>query len=295
MAGAPAPVVIIGAARSGTNMLRDVLTSLPGFTTWPCDEIPYVWRHGNRAHPDDEFTRAMARPAVARSIRGAFARLGGPGGAVVVEKTCANALRVGFVDEVLDGARFVVITRHGMDAAASAMLRWRSDFDLRYSLAKARYVPAGDVPYYALRYVGNRVRRLFSAEKRLAVWGPVFAGMRDLPRDIPLAELAARQWRRCVERTDEDVATIDPARVHRVRYEDFVARPAAELSRILAFLGTGAPADRAAAAVAGVRGGSVGKALRSLAPADQQIIGRVCGPLLARHGYADTAAPGAEA
>ena len=44
-------VVIIGAPRSGTNMLRDVLTSLPGFATWPCDEINLIWRHGNRDLP----------------------------------------------------------------------------------------------------------------------------------------------------------------------------------------------------------------------------------------------------
>ena len=281
----PPPVVIIGAARSGTNMLRDVLTSLPEFTTWPCDEIPYVWRHGNRRHPDDEFTREMARPEVRRGIRDEFARQGRRGDGVVVEKTCANALRVRFVDEVLPDARFVVIVRHGMDAAASAMLRWRSSFDLGYSLAKARFVPPGDVPYYALRYLGNRLRRLFAGDKRLAVWGPVFRGMRELPRDIPLAELAARQWRACVERTDEDLAAIDPARVHRVRYEDFVAAPVQELAAILRFLDQPVDDADAAAAVGAVRAGSVGKAARSLPASDQAVIARVCAPVLERHGY----------
>ena len=47
-------IIIIGAPRSGTNMLRDVLTALPGFETWPCDEINLAWRHGNRALPSDE-------------------------------------------------------------------------------------------------------------------------------------------------------------------------------------------------------------------------------------------------
>ena len=44
--------MIIGAARSGTNMLRDVLTSLDGVDTWPCDEINYIWRHGNIRWPE---------------------------------------------------------------------------------------------------------------------------------------------------------------------------------------------------------------------------------------------------
>jgi len=69
------PVIIIGAARSGTNMLRDVLCSIPGLTTWPCDEIPYIWRHGNRDHPDDEFSPDMARPDVQRYILNQFRRI----------------------------------------------------------------------------------------------------------------------------------------------------------------------------------------------------------------------------
>ena len=48
------PLIIIGAGRSGTNILRDTLTSLSGFETWPCDEINPIWRHGNLFWPDDE-------------------------------------------------------------------------------------------------------------------------------------------------------------------------------------------------------------------------------------------------
>ena len=35
-------VIIIGAPRSGTNILRDTLTSLSNVGTWGCDEIPYL-------------------------------------------------------------------------------------------------------------------------------------------------------------------------------------------------------------------------------------------------------------
>ncbi len=80
-------------------MLRDVLTGLPGFATWPCDEINLVWRHGNRDHPSDELAAEHAPPRGAR-LR---PRAGSTGSArkydaaVVVEKTCANSLRVEFV------------------------------------------------------------------------------------------------------------------------------------------------------------------------------------------------------
>ena len=75
MADAYQPVIIIGAARSGTNMLRDVLTSLPGVGTWPCDEINYIWRHRNARNPLDEFQPEQATDPVRRFIRGEFDRI----------------------------------------------------------------------------------------------------------------------------------------------------------------------------------------------------------------------------
>lgn len=272
------PVVIVGAARSGTNMLRDALTSLPGIATWPCDEIPFVWRHGNRAHRDDEFPPSFATESVRRFVRRAFARQG-RGADLLVEKTCANSLRLGFVDAVLPEARYLVIERDGLDAVASAMKRWRADFDLGYSLAKSRFVPLTDLPWYGARFLANRLRRLSSRDRRLAVWGPVFAGMHDLPRDIPLADLAARQWHRCVQRTREDLAGIDPARVLRLRYEEFVAEPAAQLTAAAEFVGANFPAETVAAAVAGVRTTSVGKGRRSLSPDELLLVAELAASL----------------
>ena len=111
------PVVIIGAPRSGTNMLRDVLCRVPGLGTWPCDEINYIWRHGNVRYSSDEFTVDMARPIVRRSIQRRFAEQQKLH-RVVVEKTCANSLRVPFVDKVIPQARYVFIVRDGIDAVS---------------------------------------------------------------------------------------------------------------------------------------------------------------------------------
>ena len=86
-------IVIVGAPRSGTNMLRDVLASLPTLTTWPCDEINLVWKHGNRQEPSDELTPEDARPEVRDYVRGRFDRLRRRHHAeAVVEKTCATSL-----------------------------------------------------------------------------------------------------------------------------------------------------------------------------------------------------------
>lgn len=64
------PVIIIGAGRSGTNMVPDLLTAFPACATWPCDEINYIWRYGNAGFPTDELTAEHARPSVVRILSG---------------------------------------------------------------------------------------------------------------------------------------------------------------------------------------------------------------------------------
>jgi len=286
MEGNHSPIVIIGAGRSGTNMLRDVLTALPGLGTWPCDEINYIWRHGNARHPTDEFTPEMARPAVKASIRRAFDRLARRRGlATVVEKTCANSLRVGFVNAVFPRARFVHIVRDGRDVAVSAAERWTAPLDVAYLLRKARFVPPADLPYYATRYLWNRLYRIVGRQKRLAVWGPRFAGMEKTLRIHPLHVACALQWKRCVERAYVDFARIDPARVHEIRYEQFVTDPADHLRRLAGFLGVEASAKEIGRAVAGVSSRSVGRWRDHLPDETVQQIHLLCGDTLRHFDY----------
>jgi hypothetical protein len=232
------PVIIIGAGRSGTNMLRDVLTRIPGFGTWPCDEINYIWRHGNARYISDEFPPGLARPKVMSYVQSRFEKIAKRFSlAFVVEKTCANSLRVGFVDRIVPDSKYIFIHRDGKDAVASAMKRWMAPLDIPYLLKKARYVPLPDVPYYASRYFVNRIRKLLSREKRLSSWGPRFDRMSEMVRSRSLLEVCALQWVRCMKNSLDQLALIDPSRIHRVSYEDFVAKPKRELERITRFLG----------------------------------------------------------
>jgi hypothetical protein len=278
-------VIIIGAARSGTNLLRDLLTSLDGFETWPCDELPFLWRHGNRSRPDDEFAPELATPPVRRYIRRFFRRSASPGTRFLVEKTCANSLRVGFVDRILPEARYLFIVRDGRDVVASAMKRWRAPFDLTYSLRKAPYVPLADLPYYAVAFLTNRLRRALSPERRLPIWGPVFRGMKDLSRNGALITLAARQWQRCVETSDRELREVARQRHVRIRYEELVADPVAVLSDLGQFLGTELAPDACARAAGMVRSDSVGKSRSSLSRSDLEWLNDDLHPTLAEFGY----------
>ncbi|WP_440995032.1 sulfotransferase family protein [Arhodomonas sp. SL1] len=259
------PVVIIGAPRSGTNMLRDVLCSLDGVATWSCDEINYMWRHGNQRYPSDELPPERAIEPVRRYIRRQFDWVARRYGVeTVVEKTCANSLRVPFVDAVVPEAKYLFIRRDGLDAVGSAMARWTAPLDIPYLARKARFVPATDLPYYAGRYFWSRVYRLFSREQRLAFWGPQMDDMDDLLARHPLDEVCAIQWQRCVEQSRQAFEAMDSSRWLEVGYEDFVSRPQEELGRIVDFLDLPAGRDARAEAVSGVRAGSIGKGRAAL-------------------------------
>ena len=282
------PLFIIGAGRSGTNILRDTLTTVPGWETWPCDEINLIWRHGNRDKRDDVFGESEATPRVKRYMHKVFERFARTSGAaVVVEKTCANSLRVPFIDAIFPEARFVYIVRDGRDVALSAARRWTASVELSYLLKKLPYVPPTDVPYYGLRFLRNRLHQSRSAERRQAAWGPRFPGMDELATTRPLIDVCAKQWATCVEASDAAFASVDPARVHRVRYEDLVAAPADELAAILRWAGAD-PETLGPQAAASVRMDSAGgwkKKAGQFTPESLELMAQ----LLQRHGYGPTA------
>lgn len=281
------PVVIIGAGRSGTNILRDTLVQLPGYGTWPCDEINYIWRHGNMRQPTDEFDPSDATDSVRRFVRGRFAAIANSlDAATVVEKTCANSLRVGFVDAILPEARYIFIVRDGRDVVSSAMKRWTAPLDIPYLLRKARFVPPVDIPYYASRYVGNRIHRIMSGEKRLAFWGPRFHGMQEMLANSTLAEVCAAQWVRCVERSESDFQTIDASgRLCRVQYEDLVLSPGAEIQRIVRFLGVEMSQSQAEQMGRNLSRDSIGKWQKDMATRDLDRIQPLLLSVLRRYGY----------
>lgn len=279
-------VVIIGAPRSGTNMLRDILTSFNGVGSWPCDEINYIWRYGNARYPSDELPARLATQRVINYIRRQFESLAKSQAVdVVLEKTCANSLRVGFVDRVLPDTKFIYIYRDGLDATGSARLRWKADLDVTYILKKVRFVPLLDLPYYANRYVANRLHRLFSKKKQLAFWGPTMENMDEILASHTLEEVCALQWQRCVESAEAALLGIAPKRVIRVCYEELVAAPEREIARILSFLRIPATDQQVKSATVGVSTTSIGKGRASLGKDQLERLETLVADALDRYGY----------
>jgi hypothetical protein len=267
-------------------MLRDVLCSFEQVGTWPCDEINYIWRHGNKQQVSDEFSPELATQRVKRYLRTEFDKLAEKNSLIwVVEKTCANSLRVAFLNEVFPEAKFIFIVRDGLDATGSAKLRWTAKLDPGYILEKARFVPPSDLPYYGAKYLWSRLHRLFSKENRLAFWGPRLANMQEILARHSLTEVCAIQWRECVDQAEAALDELPQNRVCRVKYEDFVQHPESELARILDFMDIKATQQQISSAVSGVSSKSVGKGRAMLGQEEVQRLEVLIGETLKRHGY----------
>lgn len=279
------PLIIIGAGRSGTNILRDTLCNIDGFTTWDCDEINPIWRHGNLSAVHDEFDAAMATPSVKKFIRGAFHQqwLRSSKPKYIVEKTCANSLRIPFIAEVFPEAKFLFIVRDGVDVLASAKKRWRGEMEVQswpYYWAKIRHTPLLDLPTYGFRFIKARMQLLFGNKAHMSFWGPQFADMATLDKDTSLDELCVRQWRTCVEKAQYDLEALD--NYHSLKYEDLTASPHQEISRIMDYLDEDIAIESIEQACASVHHSSVGKG-RGDRPSDK--IMQLIGPTLQRFGY----------
>ena len=217
------PILLIGAARSGTKFLRDILASGARTAAVPYD-VNYVWRYGAERSEDDVLDPASLtkkrRQFIQKSLR-SLAKAHDDD--ILVEKTVANTLRVQFVDAVFPDARYVHLIRDGRDVAESAMRQWQAAPNWSSLLNKVR-----DLPIQNLGYVGwfgwNFVNGLFSGRKGGKVWGPRFPGIDTIAKQGPLSRVCAQQWLESYSRANTSLSQLPDAksRVFTIRYEDLI-------------------------------------------------------------------------
>ena len=235
------PLIIVGAPRSGTNALRDTICSLSHFSTWPCDEINYIWRYGNSDYPTDCIPVDNITPSISEYIRGEFlkrlARFSQEDMPhILVEKTCANCLRLPFVSSLFPDAKYIYIQRDPYDVVASSLKRWTAKLDIPYLLKKARYVPKSELSKYFFKYIKSRFHLYSSSFKSLKTWGPRFPGIDKVRQDSSLEYLCAYQWSFCCLYAKEFLARPDISYVS-TTYESFSRNPSAVLNSVLNQLG----------------------------------------------------------
>ena len=258
------PVIIVGAGRSGTNAFRDLLSEQKGFVTWPCDEIDAIWMHGNIGKATDVLTKEDLNDKAIVCIRSAFKKIWqGTNANFVVEKTCANSLRVDFIAEVLPEAKFIHIKRDVMDVVVSSRKRWKGEFELpylSYYLRKARFVPISDIPTYLMRYLKIRLSLIFGNEKHVRRWGPWTNKLQTLIQEnAPIEEICAVQWLECVGAIEREFKLLSESRRLTITYEDLVTQSQRTMNEVLEFLGARVDESDLQSSLKALSTGSVGK------------------------------------
>lgn len=224
-------VVIIGAGgRTGTSMLGRILSRHPDLSY--SNEPRLVWRWGNDRR-SDLLHRIDARPEVRAHIRSVFARrVRDEDKPRFLEKTPANSLRMEFVDAILPDCRFLHIMRNPVDAILGIRSFWTNysrglqTVDLRKRLLEVRL---SQLPFY----VREMARRVLPARLvRPNIWGPRIPGIEEMVAELDVLEVAALQWRTCVELACHAGRRMPPGRYLEIQLEDMSHEL---LSRVLAF------------------------------------------------------------
>lgn len=238
------PVILFGAPRSGTQMYRDMICSHRDVSTWPYNEMTYMWRYGNRDYPTDEIPVDLLSEKTAKYIRNCFIKLGKKSGSrYVLDKTCHNCLRPAFVSAVLPEAKYIYLIRHGMDVVPSVIQR------LSTAPPKGEYkrifsIPVGDVAHYVKKIVWNHGGLFRPGTRKVRMWGPRFAGMEQLAKTRPVEEVCAYQWVRHMHLTDNFLNGTDiSVDLLRVRYEEITRKASTTLSQVFDFLEIETPID----------------------------------------------------
>lgn len=233
----PEYIVVVGAARSGTKFLRDLIASSAACKRVPYD-VNYVWRTGNEAKQDDDLQPADCTQEIGKQIEKSLRSLSrwrpGCGARFVVEKTVSSCLRIPFIEKALPNVRYVHLVRDGRDAVESSFRIWNEPVSWRYLLGKLRYVPVRNF-HHVLWYAKNILKGRSSGRRGVAVWGVRYAGIEDEVKTESVATICARQWAICTQTAIQDLAEIPSQRKLDIRYESLTDGQH-ELQRICEFL-----------------------------------------------------------
>lgn len=245
---APDMICIVGAGRSGTNLLARVLEAEGGFVN--LYENRYIWNYGQRDRRTDRRLPEEASDPVAGFIRGHFARMAARRPGILIDKTPGNALRLGFVHAVLPQAKIVNIVRDGRANVLSRGALWdeRSLFGdgddpgllARYLRHIRRMRQRGNLPlsrlpvFLADNLPGLAARTLL---RRPQMSGERIAGLPQVARLHGTRIARAVQWREAAVIAAVEGRRLGPERYHEIAFETLLRDPDGTIATLYRFLG----------------------------------------------------------
>ena len=121
----------------------------------------------------------------------------------ILEKTPQNSLRPDFVHAVFPEAVFLVITRDPYATIASITSFWRNHTKSLTGISKNKLLEKlkQTSPQQLLPYAVEFVKRALpsNSSSPAVMWGPRLPGLEEMVKNLSLNEVAAHQWRQCME------------------------------------------------------------------------------------------------
>lgn len=259
-ASVPPLVFILGAGRSGTNLLTFAFQAeSPDFGN--LGENRYIWTKGQTDTSDDRRSAAEVTPRIRQYLHRHFAmrarRFDGPA-RVFLDKTPSNAFRLPFAAEVFPEAKFIHIIRDGRDNLLSRSRQWKALTPQDAAAEDPTHKIAGKLRFFKER--SAELRRLIrngslppdripailreSARRQIlplltgrrVMYGERVPGLDKVLAEDGVDSAAIVQWRESVITAHRDGMALGPDRYLELRYEDFIAQPVEEWHRVMAFL-----------------------------------------------------------
>jgi len=191
------PLFIIGAARSGTTLLFEILKSQQFVTA--LFEPHHIWSSILGRSEDDSYPGQISFYNRLK-FRCSYFDLLQSEHPVLVVKDPRDSLRVCHIDKIFPSARYIFIFRDGRDVIASVM--------------KTSKMPVykDDEGWFHVRIPG-------------------YKSLLTEPTHI----VAAKQWSYCVRKSLKDLELINNSSILMVKYEDLITNPEHTSRNILAF------------------------------------------------------------
>ena len=231
-----APFFIIGAPRSGTKYLRDLICSSERCSSIPYD-INFFWRHHREKYFHDDITYLDIDEDQVGWIRSNLPKIFNKTStkSFLFEKTVSNTLRIPLLDYCFPNSKFIHLVRDGREVTESLIRMWQEPTDYLYLLKKLKYFPAKNY-MYAFWFLKEKIRSLTS--NRFSTWGPRYNSICDDMLNDPLHLICAKQWYHCVTKASEDLAVISKDRVFTIHYNELISSYS-KVEHLCSFIGVG--------------------------------------------------------
>ena len=167
------------------------------------------------------------------------------GGYRIIDKTLPNCFRVEYLAKLYPDAKFIYITRDGLDNTSSLMNAWRSKqkFQFRYRKYLEEYLSPLEANQelenteIEVRQESLRIPKYFNIDGYQSdVWKFAMPPGLEAYREKTLAEVCAFQWLKTHEYASNSLSKLAPERVIRFKFEDLMTEPHSSIEKLCSFL-----------------------------------------------------------